>query len=304
ICYTILGRQNPKFLEFCQDHPGVVASVLSGASLATSTCKNQLRYDMWGCYGVNDKITHVIVFSNRETAYLYALASAAIAHTLYRDCSKGKIKECLCDSHQSLRKTGEECLSNADWSLKMTRTFTDLFEFKSKSPNARTLMNLHNSQIGRKITAKHIKKMCKCHGTSTACTYNTCWNILVSFEDIGQDLLNLYRNAAYITKSNKDHTQLKSKLRSKSLSKKLVYLQTSVNYCLSNHKKSGPGTRGRECKMSVPTSDPGHCNNLCCGRGLITNLTITNNNCKCTYTWCCQMVCEKCLITRYKYYCK
>lgn len=33
----------------------------------------------------------------------------------------------------------------------MTRTFTDLFELKSASPSARTLMNLHNNQVGRKV---------------------------------------------------------------------------------------------------------------------------------------------------------
>ena len=149
-----------------------------------------------------------------------------------------------------------------------------------------------------------MKRICKCHGTSGSCTYQTCWNTIDSFENIGFELLQLYRNATHVFKSNKDKARLKAKTRTKSLSQQLVYLQSSDNYCLRKNLNLDHGTRGRECKIGVPRDDPGHCNNLCCGRGSIMNVTKIDANCNCEYDWCCTMSCEKCFINRYKYYCK
>lgn len=56
----------------------------------------------------------------------------------------------------------------------------------SGSQKARTLMNLHNNEVGRRAVIKKSRVTCKCHGVSGSCSLITCWQQLTSIREIGE----------------------------------------------------------------------------------------------------------------------
>lgn len=56
----------------------------------------------------------------------------------------------------------------------------------SGSMKARTLMNLHNNEVGRRAVIKKSRVTCKCHGVSGSCSLITCWQQLTSIREIGE----------------------------------------------------------------------------------------------------------------------
>ena len=51
---------------------------------------------------------------------------------------------------------------------------------------ARSLMNLHNNEVGRRAVIKRSRVTCKCHGVSGSCSLITCWQQLTSIREIGE----------------------------------------------------------------------------------------------------------------------
>ncbi|KAG7162134.1 Wnt-9a-like [Homarus americanus] len=77
---------------------------------------------------------------------------------------------------------------------------------------------------------------------------------------------------------------------------KLIYLDSSPNYCHKN--KHGPGTSGRACKKRE------NCDMLCCGRGYDTTVSVLWEPCRCRVKWCCEVLCHNCSRTTEIYTCK
>lgn len=106
----------------------------------------------------------------RETAFIYAITSAAVTHAIARACSEGSIETCNCDySHQRGRfrapSSGSAATTNAlnvavkDWEwggcsdnigfgIKFSREFVDTGE---RGKSLREKMNLHNNEAGRLV---------------------------------------------------------------------------------------------------------------------------------------------------------
>lgn len=109
----------------------------------------------------------------RETAFIYAITSAAVTHAVARACSEGAIKSCTCDyshqgrgplptriaHHQSRGPTNAlpgvrdwewgGCSDNIGFGFKFSRAFVDTGE---KGRNLREKMNLHNNEAGRVVS--------------------------------------------------------------------------------------------------------------------------------------------------------
>jgi wingless-type MMTV integration site family protein 1 len=50
----------------------------------------------------NKTILYLLFAGCRETAFIYAITSAAVTHSIARACSEGSIESCTCDwSHQN-----------------------------------------------------------------------------------------------------------------------------------------------------------------------------------------------------------
>ncbi|KAG8258566.1 Protein Wnt-1 [Homalodisca vitripennis] len=98
----------------------------------------------------------------RETAFIYAITSAAVTHAVARSCSEGTIESCTCDySHQARggpntagpnSATGVRdwewggCSDNIGFGYKFSREFVDTGE---RGRTLREMMNLHNNEAGR-----------------------------------------------------------------------------------------------------------------------------------------------------------
>lgn len=101
----------------------------------------------------------------RETAFIYAITSAAVTHSIARACSEGSIESCTCDySHQSRSPQTNGmmgqvagvrdwewggCSDNIGFGFKFSREFVDAGE---RGRSLREKMNLHNNEAGRVVS--------------------------------------------------------------------------------------------------------------------------------------------------------
>lgn len=114
------------------------------------------------------KIMYSYFAGCRETAFIYAITSAAVTHTVARACAEGKIASCNCDyNHQGRRTrmlpnavTGgrdwqwDGCSDNIGFGYKFSREFVDAGE---KGRNVRERMNLHNNEAGRMVSRARLR---------------------------------------------------------------------------------------------------------------------------------------------------
>ena len=91
----------------------------------------------------------------REIAYVYAIRSAGIAFSVTQACSLGNLMGCGCDRKKSEGKQTPEgtwkwggCSADVAFGIKFSRVFSDARELDE---DARTLMNIHNHGVGRKV---------------------------------------------------------------------------------------------------------------------------------------------------------
>jgi hypothetical protein len=110
----------------------------------------------------------------RETAFIYAITSAALAHSVSRACSAGSIYTCSCGNHEpvlqrkglgrrgSLSPGGPQgtsrhstdwqwggCGDNVQFGHRFARDFVDANE---RERDLRCAMNLHNNEAGRTVS--------------------------------------------------------------------------------------------------------------------------------------------------------
>ena len=89
----------------------------------------------------------------RETAFIYAMTSAALGHSIAKACSEGGIYTCSCGQNTTSMQLQEEwqwggCSDNAQFGQKFARDFVDLSE---KERDLRCAINLHNNEAGRLV---------------------------------------------------------------------------------------------------------------------------------------------------------
>lgn len=124
-----------------------------------------------------NSILFLLVTGCRETAFIYAITSAAVTHAVARACSEGTINTCTCDyshqgkvpapirvaHHQALGPTNTlpgvrdwewgGCSDNLAFGFKFSRAFVDTGE---RGRNIREKMNLHNNEAGRTVSFRYL----------------------------------------------------------------------------------------------------------------------------------------------------
>ena len=134
----------------------------------------------------------------------------------------------------------------------MARQFLDSGETGSEP---RSLAALHNSQAGRVAVRKTMKTLCKCHGVSGSCATQTCWRQLGEFRKTGKYLKKQYKRALRVDYNDgqldrpenlmsnridrvprqRDRRAMEARKVKKTVKKrKLVFLQSSPDYCRMN----------------------------------------------------------------------
>lgn len=101
----------------------------------------------------------------RETAFIYAITSAAVTHAIARACSEGSIETCNCDysRHRGRPQVPGTaavagvrewdwggCSDNIGFGLEFGKEFVDTGE---RGRTLREKMNLHNNEAGRWVSS-------------------------------------------------------------------------------------------------------------------------------------------------------
>ncbi|KAI9579442.1 hypothetical protein GQX74_005979 [Glossina fuscipes] len=265
---------------------------------------------------------------SREAAFTYGIASAGATHAITAACARGNISLCGCDvrhkpttrrsSYEDFEEGvsgGEEqqpwkwggCSADIEFGMKFARKFLDAREIEG---DARSLMNLHNNRVGRRLIKNLLKTDCKCHGVSGSCVMKTCWKSLPAFRVVGDVLMKKYLKAK-IVQAVKGKNGLKLIVSKKNRAVKannypkrmdLIYLQASPNYCERNLLVGVQGTQGRICNRTLRGLQS--CDLLCCGRGYNTHQIRRTNQCRCEFKWCCQVQCDVCEENYEEFSCK
>lgn len=304
-------------------NPGSIRAVYQGAKQAILECKYQFKNRRWNC-PTYESGRGVSVFGKilqkgcRETAFIYAITSAAISHAVARACAAGTIYTCSCD--YSAKPPGHEtatpgssnwkwggCSDNAKFGHKFGRRFVDVVE---KGQDIRYMMNLHNNAAGRVHVTTQMTQACKCHGMSGSCQIQTCWMKLPSFRRVGDLLKDRFDGASRVLPGNAGSDRRRRRKftftpydpNHKAPSKKdLVYFEKSPEFCNQNNNIGFKGTVGRECNDTSLGLEG--CDLMCCGRGHKTQTYTVVERCNCTFRWCCEVMCEACRITKMKHTC-
>ncbi|XP_015760766.1 PREDICTED: protein Wnt-5a-like isoform X2 [Acropora digitifera] len=312
----------------CEENRDVMASIRYGATLAVKQCQYQFQYRRWNCsLPEQDRYTlfrRITGKGTKEAAFTYSISAAGVVYSIARSCVEGNLSVCGCSRERRPKNLNSEfqwggCGDNIDYGSKYTMKFMKAGERKTEGDTSQqemSKMNIHNIEVGIKVIKENVVLRCKCHGVSDSCEMKTCWKELSLFQDAGNDLLRKYDSAVKVkfdrktrkivktTKITDDGYKRGGRRRSTSnrpSSDRLVYLNTSPDYCRRSSKHETLGTVGRECRGD--TSGPGNCKELCCRRGFLSRTENTIERCECKFVWCCKVSCKQCMIARTKYNC-
>jgi len=305
----------------------LTSSVSAGAELAIRECADQFNNEVWNCPVTAFRSRREERENNREAAYIQAITAAGVTHTLTRNCSQGSILHCECEQRRLGNKRDPMawkwggCSDNVKFGETVSRQFLDTGE---SGNDPRSLANLHNSEAGRIAVRKTMKTLCKCHGVSGSCATQTCWRQLGEFREVGKYLKKQYKRALRVDYNDGDLDMLdnlmsnridrvprhqrdrrammekKQKLKRQVKKRKLVFLQSSPDYCRMNTTSGYKGVLGRTCVTDPNNPDSRSqvrkCSKLCqdCGMYVKKKVVDVVTTCNCRFEWCCKVTCETC----------
>lgn len=276
-------------------------------------CKEQFRFRRWDCTTIDKSHFGVDLREDtRESAFVHALFSASLAHSVAKACMDGKISGCSCAKKPAYLPEGKRldevrfssCTNFLSVGIRFAGRFADA-GFRRKKRHIRLISSVlkhHNSKIGRESLLGPDNVHCRCHGVSGNCAVKSCWKRLPFMRSVASKLRDLYDTAYMVVYDN-----LKRKFVSKWLQmnigkKDLIYGYESPNYCIANATLGVYGTQGRSCNHTA--SGYHSCEVLCCGRGVRIQRTEVIERCRCKYVWCCDVKCKECRRTYDEYICK
>lgn len=101
--------------------------------------------------------------SNRETAFVHAIISAGIVHTIAKNCSNGDSDKCNCGSRKTSQLDTEEairggfrwggCSDDLNFGKEIAKSYLDERE---TGRDIKAKINLHNNNIGRMVSCQLI----------------------------------------------------------------------------------------------------------------------------------------------------
>ncbi|VTJ71314.1 Hypothetical predicted protein [Marmota monax] len=292
-------EDSPSFCRPSKYSPGTAGRVCSREASCGSLC----------CGRGYDTQSRLVAFSChcQETAFLYAVSSAALTHALARACSAGRMERCTCDDSPGLESRQAwqwgVCGDNLKYSTKFLSNFLGP---KRGSKDLRARADAHNTHVGIKAVKSGLRTTCKCHGVSGSCAVRTCWKQLSPFRETGQVLKLRYDSAVKVSSATNEAlgrlelwAPAKPGSPTKGLAPRpgdLVYMEDSPSFCRPS--KYSPGTAGRVCSREAS------CGSLCCGRGYDTQSRLVAFSCHCQVQWCCYVECQQCAQQELVYTCK
>ncbi|XP_028405162.1 protein Wnt-8b-like [Dendronephthya gigantea] len=314
VCFTFLskGTNAREQLQLqSKDYLKYSKSVMTGAKMGLKECYREFKYEPWNCYVSNDIKVMPIVnrarlpLANKEAAFIHAITSAGVMHSIIVNCSLGHLENCRClpKSKQKVRSSRDDspvawqwggCSDNVAFGDLVARHFVDALEGKKGENEDRRALNLHNNKVGRKMVKGSTKKVCKCHGSSSSCTTKTCMKKVEKFEKVADALWEKYHTALRVVYKNGSlFDQVDKKVTKRRV--ELAYFTRSPNYCRPNRRLKIPGVEGRVCEAGSQ-NDLKKCTKLCesCGLKMKLKVVTRKEKCNCKFVWCCYVKCEEC----------
>nr|BAV17673.1 Wnt1 protein [Patiria pectinifera] len=333
---------NKRQRRMVRDNPGILLAISQAVKMAVTECKYQFKNRRWNCptmmnvQGANSLFGKILNTACRETAFIYAITSAAVTHAVARSCSEGSVETCTCD-YKYQRPSEEDwewggCSDNIAFGHRFSQKFVDADE---KGRDLRFMMNMHNNEVGRLTVSSDMRQECKCHGMSGSCTIKTCWMRLPTFRTVGEFLKDRFDGASRVALRNegvrdssnsnnnrpgserggrRDRGQQRAPTGTESNfqpynanhkpagARDLVYFDDSPDFCVRNEKVGTLGTVGRECNNTSLGVDG--CDLMCCGRDYDGSQVRIKERCSCTFHWCCKVKCQECTTVRTVYRCR
>uniref|UniRef100_A0AC35GWV7 Protein Wnt n=1 Tax=Panagrolaimus sp. PS1159 TaxID=55785 RepID=A0AC35GWV7_9BILA len=341
--------------ELCRRMTDLMPYVKNAAKETIEMCQEIFKEHRWNCSTIKKapNFGSDLTKGTKEQAFVYALSSAAIVHSIAKACSKGELDYCKCGIAQneniifsnndetstnelptdspSINSEMDEnayrwqgCSDNIDYGISASREWADatwksklrmsrdlgpagefiwdednsilttpamprMHEIKGITEGKKIIMNQQNNNVGRQIVVKSQFQKCKCHGVSSSCQVQTCWNTLPPFKAIADGLKIKYLQAQQLT--TKSHF-LNPNIPPPT---DLIYLRPSSNYCELTHD--------RECNATTNPTSINSCSNLCCERGHYAITVPITEHCHCKYVHCCYVKCKSCLFYVNKSFC-
>ncbi|CAG2168621.1 unnamed protein product [Oppiella nova] len=299
--------------HYCRHNPAIIESIAAGVRLGIRECQLQFRHYQWNCSTNGRDLTlfgrQVLSALSRETAFIYAITSAGVVHSIARWCSAGQLPNCACDPRRVPGRRGRDLNGEFAWggcsqyirfATLFARKFVDRQDRHVR--DAMALMHLHNNRVGRKIVLKNARLVCKCHGVSASCLVRTCWRITGDFRAVSSQLMAKYAGAKRVklVQTRDRYTGAVRRVRGANrlgqggltyTQNELIYLDTSPDYCNVSHKYGFSGTEGRVCNKTS-TSAADSCDIICCGSGYRTQRLTVRYKCRCRFYWCCHVKCQ------------
>ncbi|CAF1922315.1 unnamed protein product [Rotaria magnacalcarata] len=330
---------------YCQTNPKIFAIISRSLRQAIEECQYQFRNQRWNCsiFNQSDVFGKLVLRKTPETAFIYALTSASVMHSIAKACAKGELTECGCDKSQqpsfspsaSLMRTramlkypisstpsmsislfastpmphatdGFEwggCSDDLKFGRNVSVSFIDEQESYMSRRRIVRLVNLHNNEAGRQAVERNVQLTCKCHGVSGSCTLRVCWRTLPDFRLIGSELRTKYASATQV-RLNRRLSLLKPRKTSMKL-----FNTTDLIYIHNSpsfcEKHLRLGSLGTQGReCNLTMNEPGSCSVLCCDRGYETIIRTIEEDCECQFHWCCEVRCKRCVKRVEKHYCK
>nr|XP_039252319.1 uncharacterized protein LOC120329663 [Styela clava] len=189
--------------KLCKRDPGLPQVLHEATATSVAECQHQFRFERWNCTTGNTRI-HLLSKGNKETAFLFAISSAGLTHSVARACAEGYLERCSCDETYSDHVNQEAwmwggCGDNVHSASKFVRQF---LKPKSRSRDIRAEVDKHNSDMGIRVVRQSVQKTCKCHGVSGSCTTKTCWRKVAPFYEIGQKIKEAYDRSVKVGSIN------------------------------------------------------------------------------------------------------
>ncbi|KAF0309656.1 Protein Wnt-4 [Amphibalanus amphitrite] len=253
--------------RICRRQPEVIEQVHKGVALATKECQFQFQNRRWNCTTDRRSLKRILM---KEVP-------VSVRKTDHRWSWSG-------------------CGDNAVYGYKKSRQFLEAL-FRRKA-DVKTLIMLHNNEVGRLAIRRHMRLACKCHGLSGSCTVRTCWRRMPQFREVGDRLRISFDKAVRVMPGN-DGKSLAPAEEGLRLRRTLVYAEKSPSFCEPNRRLGSLGSQGRRCQL-----EGDGCLTMCCERGFTTVQLNTTVNCRCRFHWCCEVTCDKCPHVETQHFCR
>nr|ALL53300.1 Wnt6 ligand [Thamnocephalus platyurus] len=288
--------------QICRKEQKILEEVNKGSLLATRECQYQFRHRKWNCTTQRKSLKRILLTDTRETAFVNAIVSAGITSSVTQGCTNGNLIHCTCDSKKKVISQAEDwewggCADNVQFGYRKSKQFLDS---PHRKKDFRTLVLLHNYEAGRLAIKKYMRLECKCHGLSGSCSLRTCWHKMPPFREVGTRLRDHYDGSFKVIPGN-DGKSIISEAKPHT-KENLVYSENSPDFCIPSKKTGSLGTQGRSCNATSRGIDG--CELLCCSRGHVTKVSKVETNCRCRFSWCCEVVCDTCVARSVRNFCK